>query len=113
MFISRLLDCMQPFPAPNSVIIMDNCRIHKHPAIVDLIESRGMQCEFLPPYSPDYNPIELAFSALKYHLQCDGEYICMAMTNLSVEEVHCILLKAVYHISSTDAFGWYRHCGYV
>ena len=39
-FINRLLDQMQPFPAPNSVIIMDNCRIHKHPAIVELIESR-------------------------------------------------------------------------
>ena len=39
-FISRLLDCMQPWPAPNSVIVMDNCRIHKHPAIVQLIQER-------------------------------------------------------------------------
>lgn len=39
-FISRLLDQMQPFPAPNSVIVMDNCRIHKHPDILALIESR-------------------------------------------------------------------------
>ena len=39
-FISRLLDRMDPFPAPNSVIVMDNCHIHKHPAILDLIESR-------------------------------------------------------------------------
>jgi hypothetical protein len=39
-FISRLLDVMQPFPAPNSVIVMDNCRIHKHPEILELIESR-------------------------------------------------------------------------
>ena len=39
-FIERTLDRMQPFPAPNSVIVMDNCRIHKHPDIQDLIESR-------------------------------------------------------------------------
>ena len=39
-FIDRTLDRMQPFPAPNSVIVMDNCRIHKHPDIVNLIESR-------------------------------------------------------------------------
>ena len=39
-FISRLLDEMNPFPAPKSVIVMDNCQIHKHPAIVELIESR-------------------------------------------------------------------------
>ena len=39
-FIRHLLDHMEPFPAPNSIIVMDNCCIHKHPAILDLIESR-------------------------------------------------------------------------
>lgn len=39
-FIGRLLDYMQPFPAPNSVIVMDNCCIHKHPDILNMIESR-------------------------------------------------------------------------
>jgi len=39
-FVERTLDHMLPFPAPNSVIVMDNCRIHKHPDIVDLIEAR-------------------------------------------------------------------------
>ena len=39
-FIERTLDHMQPFPASNSVIVMDNCRIHKHPDILNLIESR-------------------------------------------------------------------------
>lgn len=39
-FIERVLDQMQPYPAVNSVIVMDNCRIHKHPAILDLIEQR-------------------------------------------------------------------------
>jgi hypothetical protein len=72
-----------------------------------------MRCEFLPPYSPDYNPIELAFSALKYHLRRDGEYIRMAMMNLSQKEVYYTLLNSVYRISSADAFGWFRHCGYV
>lgn len=73
----------------------------------------GMQYEFLPPYSLDYNPIELAFLALKYHLRHEGEYIHMAMTDMPVKEIHSVLLKAVYHISSADAFGWFRHCGYV
>jgi DDE superfamily endonuclease len=40
IFISRLLDVMQPFPAPKSVIVMDNCRIHKHPDILNLITER-------------------------------------------------------------------------
>ncbi len=120
---------MQPFPAPNSVIVMDNCRIHKHPDIVDLIHSRyvwifvadriwhmanrGMKCEFLPPYSPDLNPIELAFSAMKYHLRRDGAYNRMAMTEMLDEEIHILLLKALYIISPQDSYGWYRYCGYI
>ena len=42
LFVERTLDRMQPFPAPNSVIVMDNCRIHKHPAIQELITSRSV-----------------------------------------------------------------------
>ena len=42
-FIEGLLDHMQPFPAPNSVIVMDNARIHKHPHIVELIEEQYVQ----------------------------------------------------------------------
>ncbi|KAJ8475072.1 hypothetical protein ONZ45_g15735 [Pleurotus djamor] len=68
-FIEGLLDKMQPFPAPNSVIVMDNARIHKDPRVIDLIVSRGMRVMFLPPYSPDYNPIELAFSAIKAYVR--------------------------------------------
>jgi transposase len=72
-----------------------------------------MHYEFLPPYSPDYNPIELAFSAMKYHLRRDGEYIRLAMVELSTADVALTLLEALYQISEQDIFGWYRHCGYV
>ena len=72
-----------------------------------------MRYEFLPPYSPDYNPIELAFSAMKYHLQRKGEYIQMAMTEMPMLEICCVLFEALYQISPADVFGWFRHCGYV
>jgi transposase len=72
-----------------------------------------MVCEFLPPYSPDFNPIELAFSAMKYHLRRNGDYIRMAMTEMSDEEVYITLLKALYIISPQDSLGWYSHCGYI
>ena len=72
-----------------------------------------MRYEFLPPYSPDYNPIELAFSAMKYHLRRNGDHVRMAMTELSDVEIHSALLEALYQISPLDVFGWFRHCGYV
>jgi hypothetical protein len=46
-----------------------------------------MGCKFLPPYSPDYNPIELAFSAMKYNLRRDGAYIRLAMTSTNYTEI--------------------------
>lgn len=72
-----------------------------------------MRVEFLPPYSPDYNPIELAFSAMKYHLHRNGAYVRFAMVELSNKEIFCTLLEALYQITAADVFGWYRHCGYV
>ena len=127
-FIENLLDEMEPFPARNSVLVMDNCRIHKHPMIEQMIRERyyksplqaiadvyprGMRCEYLPPYSPDFNPIELAFSAMKYHLRREGDYIRMAMTEMPDADIYDCLFKAIYSVSPQNARGWYRHCGYV
>lgn len=72
-----------------------------------------MRYEFLPPYSPDYNPIELLFSAMKYRLRRNGDYVRFAMTELSEDEVHNALLEALFATTLEDVFGWFRHCGYV
>lgn len=60
---------MNPYPGKNSVIIMDNARIHHNEDLIKSIEEFGCRVLYLPPYSPDLNPIETAFSALKSWLK--------------------------------------------
>jgi hypothetical protein len=64
---------------------------------------------FLPPYSPDLNPIELAFSAVKSSIRRDGEIARDAMIGVALEMFH----EHVTSITSSDARGWFGHCGYV
>ena len=74
---------------------------------------RGMKCKFLLPYSPDLNPIKLAFLTMKYHLHQNDGYVWMVMTEMSDEEIHLMLLKALYIILPQDSYSWYGHCGYI
>jgi len=60
---------MNPYPAKHSVLVMDNARIHHDNDLVTAIEDIGGRVLYLPPYSPDFNPIETAFSALKSWLK--------------------------------------------
>ncbi|KXZ56146.1 hypothetical protein GPECTOR_1g124 [Gonium pectorale] len=69
-FIQRCLARhLRPYPEPNSVVIMDNCRIHKGEEVVSMIEATGAIVLFLPPYSPILNPAELIFSEMKAKLR--------------------------------------------
>jgi transposase len=64
-FIRHLLTKMEPFPGPRSVLVMDNVNTHHSPELKGMCDEAGVRLEYLPPYSPDYNPIEKSFSALK------------------------------------------------
>ena len=70
-----------------------------------------MRCEFLPPYSPDYNPIELFFSAMKYHLRRNGQYIRFTMTDLTDNDIHLArFIALVYrmYLDGIDTVTTYR-----
>ena len=56
---------LPPYPGPRSVLILDNASIHKNDRLRELCEEHGVLLKFLPPYSPDYNPIEATFHDLK------------------------------------------------
>jgi len=64
-FLAYVEQMLAPTLKPGDVVIMDNLPAHKLVAIREAIENAGATLRFLPPYSPDFNPIEMAFSKLK------------------------------------------------
>jgi transposase len=68
-YIEQLLQHCNPFPGPSSVIVMDNARIHRGSGVERLCTAAGVKLIYLPPYSPDFNPIEELFSVLKAHIK--------------------------------------------
>ena len=108
-FIEKsLLPNLCPFNGtnPHSVVVMDNCSIHHVERVIKLIESTGSLVVFLPPYSPDLNPIELAFAHVKAYLKANE--MMLQATN----EITEMVLMAFATITQTDCLGWLEHCGY-
>jgi hypothetical protein len=69
--------------------------------------------EFLPPYSPDFNPIKLGFSTIKSWICRHGQAVRAAMSEKDKNDVYVLLHEAVWSISCEDAEGWFHHCGYL
>lgn len=68
---------------------------------------------FLPPYSPDYNPIELGFSAIKSHVQRERALVREDLDmNSDDMYIYMHLVEAAYSITSDDATHFFNHCGY-
>lgn len=68
-FLAYVEQVLAPSLVPGDVVIMDNLPAHKLAAVQAAVESAGAKLRFLPPYSPDFNPIEMAFSKLKAFLK--------------------------------------------
>ncbi|KAG8926769.1 hypothetical protein FRC01_008402 [Tulasnella sp. 417] len=113
LFIDGLLDEMHPYPGPNSVIVMDNASIHKGPGLCEMIEERGMRLLYLPPYSPDLNPIEEAFSSIKAWIRWNHDYVLSEMTGEATCDPYHVLGQGVFSVTAEKAEGWYRDCGYI
>jgi transposase len=64
-YVEVLLMRMNPYPQSNLVLICDNASLHLFDGLREMVEARGFRLLYLPPYSPDFNPIEEGFSAMK------------------------------------------------
>jgi transposase len=100
-YVGRVL---APSLKPGQVVVMDNLSAHKGEEVRELIEGRGCELLFLPPYSPDLNPIEEAFSKIKALLRK-----AEARTKEEPIEVLGVSISAV---TARDAAGFFKHCGY-
>jgi len=113
-FIDGLLDVMNPFPQKNSVIVMDNASIHKSEELRPMIENRGMRLEYLPPYSPDLDPIEEGFSAIKAWIRDNRDYTRMELDGRADCDPYTMFWRAVYEtVTPEKAEGWFRDSGYL
>jgi len=86
------------------VVIMDNLSSHKRQHIRELIEAAGAHLVFLPPYSPDLNPIEMIFAKIKQLLR---SLACRTKRSL-----WNAMQSVLDQVTSTDAINCYKHCGY-
>jgi transposase len=100
-YIERVL---APALSPGQMVVMDNLSSHKGSRIRELIEGRGCELTYLPPYSPDLNPIEEAFSKLKALLRKAG-----ARTREALIEA---MGRALDAVTASDARGFFEHRGY-
>jgi transposase len=104
VFEAYLERVLAPSLSPGRVMVMDNLSAHKGGRVRELIEARGCELVYLPPYSPDLNPIEEAFAKVKGLLRRAG-----ARTRETLIEEMGEALDAV---SARDARGFFGHCGY-
>jgi transposase len=95
---------LAPQLKPWDIVIWDNLSIHNCPEIADIVRGRGARLEFLPPYSPDLNPIELAWSKMKTILR----RLKARATEVLIDAVG----YALRAVTAEDCVGWFNHAGY-
>jgi transposase len=103
-FLAFVREGLVPHLQPGQVVVLDNLPAHKSPKIDRLIESAGAKVMRLPPYSPDFNPIEMAINKIKSLLR--------KWARRTVKDLLEAIDQAMHSVTAQDAFNFIRHCGY-
>ena len=104
VFLAFVEQVLAPRLEPGHVVVLDNLSAHKVAGVRQLIEDRGAQLLYLPPYSPDFNPIEMAWSKLKQRLR--------GVKARALEQLEPALADALSAITAQNARAFFGHCGY-
>jgi len=104
VFLSFVKEFLVPTLKAGDIVVLDNLGSHKVEGVREAIEAAGAELFYLPPYSPDFNPIELCWSKLKGILKKLG-----ARTRDGLDDA---IASAMLQILSQDSTAWFKHCGY-
>lgn len=104
VFLAYLEHVLCPQLRAGQIVIMDNLRAHKVAGVRELIEATGAKLLYLPPYSPDFNPIEKCWAQLKQYLRA-----AKARSVLALEQA---IGPALATLTSHQTQAYFRHCGY-
>jgi transposase len=104
VFRTYVKQVLTPQLRPGDVVVMDNLSPHKASGVQEAIEAVGATLRYLPPYSPDFNPIEPMWSKVKGCLR--------SLAARTVETLHDAVGIALSRITPDDCAGFFRHCGY-
>ena len=105
VFLTYVEKILAPTLQAHDIVIMDNLAPHKMTVVVAAIEATGAEVRFLPPYSPDLNPIEKMWSKVKAYLRKTK-----ARTK---EALWQAIGAALQTVSPSDALNWFKSCGYI
>jgi transposase len=104
VFLAYVRQVLVPTLAEGDIVVMDNLGAHRTAGVAEAIAARGARLEYLPPYSPDMNPIEQCWSKIKTFLRQ-----AKARTR---EALEAALKQALLQITEADARAWFSYCGY-
>lgn len=104
VFLAYAQQQLAPTLRPGDIVVLDNLSAHKVAGVREAIESVGATLVYLPPYSPDLNPIELVFSKLKWLLR--------SAAKRTVEGLWSLLGSMPDHFPPQQCLAYLRHCGY-
>ena len=104
VFAAYVRKVLVPSLRPGDIVVLDNLRSHKTPEVTDAILGAGAEIRFLPPYSPDLNPIEKMWSKIKAVLR--------AIAARTSPALHRAIRKALLQVTPQDAASWFASCGY-
>jgi transposase len=104
LFKTYIAQCLAPTLKEGDIVIMDNLTSHKVAGVVDPIVAVGAKVVYLPPYSPDFNPIEMMWSKIKAYLRK-----VKARTKELLEKA---IAEALDYVTTSDILAWFAECGY-